>query len=83
MNTLDIDSLDLRAIAEFLAEAIGGGTVAGAVVGLTRLRDLLVDHLSCSMLEAERVLDTMIGLSLLVVRKDPGGGPPLWHVPLE
>jgi hypothetical protein len=82
-NILDIDSLDLRAIAEFLARATGGVAVAGAVVGLTRLRDLLVDHLSCSMLEAERVLDTMIGLSLLVMRKDPRGGPPLWHVVLE
>jgi hypothetical protein len=82
-NTLDIDSLDLRAVADFLAGAIGGGIVAGAVVGPTRLRDLLAGHLSCSMLEAERVLDTMIGLRLLVMRKDPEGGPPLWDVVLE
>jgi hypothetical protein len=82
-TTLDIDSLDLHRIAEFLARATGERNVAGAVVGLTRLRDLLVDHLSCSMLEAERVLDTMIGLRLLVLRKDPRGGPPLWNVALE
>lgn len=82
-STLDIDNLDLRAVAESLARAIGGGPIVGSVVGLTRLRDLLVDHLACSMLEAERVLDTMIGLRLLVLRKDPRGGPPLWDVVLE
>ena len=82
-SKLDIDNLDLRAIAESLARAIGGEPIAGSVVGLTRLRDFLVDHLSCSMLEAERVLDTMIGLRLLVLRKDPRGAPPVWDLVLE
>lgn len=79
-NTLNIYDLDLGAVAEFLVQATGGRIAAGGLVGLTRLRDLLVHHLSCSVLEAERVLDTMIGLRLLVMRKEPEGGPPLWHV---
>jgi hypothetical protein len=79
-NTLDIEELDLSSIAEFLVRATGGGVTAGAIVGLTQFRDLLIEHLSCSSLEAERVLDTMIGLRFVVKAAGVSGGPPLWRV---
>jgi hypothetical protein len=52
--------------------------VKGAVVGRTRLRDAVAHELQCSQLQAEQLVDTMIGRGLLVadVTND---GMPVWR----
>ena len=59
-RVLHPESLDLARLAELLREGCGP-TLMGEVVGRTRLRDELVRHLDCSQLEAETLVDTMIG----------------------
>jgi len=70
-RSLEPESLDLAEIATFLRGACGP-TVEGAIVGRTRMRDEVVRHLRCSQLEAETVVDTMVGRGFLVRREQAG-----------
>lgn len=56
----DPESVDLAALQSAL-ERRCGTFVEGDVVGRTRLRNEVVDQLGCSVLDAERIVDTMIG----------------------
>jgi len=58
------ETVDLAALRALLEERCGP-FVEGEVVGRTRLRDAVVGHLACSLLDAERLVDTMIGLGFL------------------
>lgn len=58
------ESIDLDALRSSLHQRCGA-YVEGEVVGRTRLRDEVVDELTCSMLEAERIVDTMISRGFL------------------
>jgi hypothetical protein len=69
---LELESVDLAKVAQHLMSACGG-SVEGAVVGRTRLRDEVVGYLQCSQLEGEQVLDTMINRGFVVKRSEPDG----------
>jgi hypothetical protein len=56
----DPESVDLATLVVVLRRTCGA-SVLGAVVGRTRLRDEITRHLDCSLLMAERIVDTMIG----------------------
>ncbi|MEY4550060.1 MAG: hypothetical protein RL685_6255, partial [Pseudomonadota bacterium] len=58
------EAVDLAALARVLAGACGE-TVVGAVVGRTQLRDVVVQHLGCSQLEGEQMVDTMVARGFL------------------
>jgi len=68
----DITEVDLERTAQRLAD-IFGGPLEGAVMGRTRLRDAVVEHLRCSELEGERVVDTMVGRGFLTLEHRPDG----------
>jgi hypothetical protein len=72
MQRLDPESIDLALVARALETAVGA-TALGAIVGRTRLRDAVVGHLDCSMLEAEQIVDTMIGRGFLVLERTEDG----------
>jgi len=54
------ESVDLVAL-KLALRARCGSSVAGAVIGRTRLRDEVARHLGCSLLMSERLVDTLIG----------------------
>lgn len=56
---IDPEGIDLAVLIGVLRR-ICGESVAGAVIGRTRLRDEVARHLGCSLLMGERVVDTMI-----------------------
>ena len=70
-RVLDLESLDLAVLAAVLSSACRP-PIEGAVVGRTRLRDEVARHLGCSQLEAELVVDTMIGRGFIRRREHPG-----------
>jgi len=77
-QSIDPESIDLAELAVVLRSACGG-TIAGAVVGRTRLRDEVSRHLECSQLEAERIVDTMIGRGF-IRRREALGRPMEWLI---
>lgn len=68
MEHFDPESIDL---AELVTElrARCGPCIEDVVVGRTLLRDEVARHLSCSMLEAEQLVDTLIARGF--VRQGP------------
>jgi hypothetical protein len=68
----DAESIDLEGLREMLHQTCGP-LVEGDIVGRTRLRDAVARHLACSALEAERVVDTMVGRGLLRRATVPDG----------
>ncbi|MFO0611881.1 MAG: hypothetical protein U0414_04785 [Polyangiaceae bacterium] len=68
----DAESIDLEDLREMLDERCGP-IVEGDIVGRTRLRDEVARHLACSVLEAERVVDTMVGRGFLRRAAVPDG----------
>ena len=56
---IDPEGIDLAVLTSVLRR-ICGGSVAGAVIGRTRLRDEVTCHLGCSLSMGETVVDTMI-----------------------
>ncbi len=69
MARLDPESVDLADLATVLQSKLGR-VVDGDVVALTRMRDVVADHLECSALEAELLVDTMAGRGF--VRRETG-----------
>jgi hypothetical protein len=76
MTRLDPEQVDLAALAQHLRACLGSG-VAGAVIGRTQLRDAVFDHLGCSQLEAEQLVDTLV-LRGLLAREQLEGGVEGW-----
>jgi hypothetical protein len=58
------EAVDLASVRDFLHDRCGS-FVEGDVVGRTRLRDEVSRQLGCSELEAERLVDTMVGRGFL------------------
>lgn len=63
-DRFDPESVDLAALRGSLETACGA-FVEGEVVERTRLRDEVARQLACSVLEAERIVDTMVGRGFL------------------
>jgi hypothetical protein len=76
---VDIENLDLSELAGFLRQSLDAGVAIGVVVGLTLLRDLVAEHLSCSLLQAERIVETMVDHGFIILKKGPGL-PAVWHM---
>jgi hypothetical protein len=68
----DVENIDLAALTGVLKRAYGS-SVAGAVVGRTRLRDEVTLHLGCSLLTGEAIIDTMIGRGFIRQEVHPDG----------
>lgn len=71
-NSVDPESVDLEALKAML-RSLCGTSVAGAVIGRTRLRDAVTHHLGCSMLMSEQIVDTMIGRGVIRQEVHPDG----------
>ena len=74
-DRLDPESIDLARLTGQLREAVSP-PVQGSVEGRTRLRDAAVRILDCSLLEAERVIDTMVSRGFL--RPEQSEGQTVW-----
>lgn len=59
-SPLQLENVDLAEIAGVI-RARCGASVEGEVVGRTKMRDEICRHLGCSLLEAEQMVDTLIG----------------------
>jgi len=78
MTRLNPEEVDLAVVAIALHSACGP-IVEGSIVGRTLLRDEVAKHLECSQLEAEQIVDTMIGRGFVSEsRKDDG--MPIWTI---
>lgn len=79
-NQLDVESVDLAQLAQSLRK-VGSEALVGEVVGRTVMRDMVVDLLGCSELEAENLVETMIGRGIIVRRADErGDGVVEWQI---
>jgi len=57
-HILDVEQVDLAELVEILR---GRETeLVGSLTGRSRMRDIVAEHLDCSMLEAEQLVDTLI-----------------------
>ena len=72
MERFDPESTDLAALVTHLRQAIGS-SLPGSVVGRTEIRDEVARYLQCSQLEAERLVDTMVGRGFLVLHREQDG----------
>lgn len=63
-NRFDAESVDLAALRGVLEERCGA-FIDGDVVARTKFRDEVLLHLECSMLDAERIVDTMVSRGFL------------------
>lgn len=69
---MDPEGIDLAVLTSVLRR-ICGASVAGAVIGRTRLRDEVTRHLGCSLLMGETVVDTMINRGFIRQQVHPDG----------
>lgn len=77
---MDIEAIDLARVAAHLRRR-SGGFVSGFVVGRTVLRDSVAELLDCSQLEAENVVETMIGRGFIIERRaELGGATTDWEI---
>jgi hypothetical protein len=65
------EEVDLAALVRVL-RPLFGAPIAGSIVGRTQLRDAVVRELQCSQLQAEQLIDTMIGRAFLVANDANG-----------
>jgi hypothetical protein len=72
MSTLDVEGVDLAELAR-VATSRALGLLEGAVTGRSLLRDVVVEHLECSMLEAETLVDTLIARGYFTLTRDDEG----------
>ncbi len=69
----------MRELAGLLRQSLDAGVAIGVVVGLTLVRDLLADHLGCSLIQAERIVEKMVDQGCIVLKSGPGI-PAVWHM---
>ena len=72
MASLDVEEVDLATLVDLIRARVGD-QVDGAVLGRTRMRDAAQDALGCSLLEAERIVDTIVLRGLVRLERDPLG----------
>lgn len=66
------ESIDLAELSFELGQHFDERAPVGYLEGRTILRDLVVDDLGCSELEAEELVDTMIARGFFRFSGDPG-----------
>jgi hypothetical protein len=72
-SRLTPEDIDLADLAETLASSLENAPAAGYVEGKTALRDIVLNELDCSALEAEQVVDTLVASGFLRFSGDPRG----------
>jgi hypothetical protein len=72
MAKLDIEAVDLEDLVDVVRDTTEA-PLAGAIVGRSLLRDIVADHLECSMLEAEELVDTMVSRGIARLERDDEG----------
>lgn len=77
-SPLNLEEVDLAVVAYGIRKLVDA-PIEGSIVGRTRLRDAVVEHLDCSQLEAEQIVDTMIGRGFLV-ETEVADGRSLWEI---
>jgi len=75
---LDVEEIDLARLAEAVGRC-AEGPLEGAIVGRSIVRDIVANHLGCSMLEAEQLVDTLIARGFARLERDSEGRE-LWRV---
>ncbi len=81
MGKLDVEAVDLGRLVDVVHDAIAA-PLSGAIVGRSLLRDIVAEHLSCSMLEAEELVDTMISHGFARLERDAEGRE-VWRLGLD
>lgn len=76
MTTLDVERVDLAVLVDVIRARLGSA-LSGAVVGRTQMRNAVAEHLACSALEAEQLVDTLVGRRLARLDRD-GEGREVW-----
>lgn len=71
MMPLDPESVDLAQLCQRLRRIFDGGAIEGYTDGRTAIRDALMEQMKCSALEAEDLVETMIGRGYLRFDGDP------------
>lgn len=69
-SPLEVEEVDLAQLARRLAEHVPSAARLGALDGRTVFRDVVMDLLGCSALEAEQVVDTLVARNFLVFREE-------------
>lgn len=68
----DPEQIDLAVLTRALRSAFDA-PIEGAIVGRTAVRDAVARELRCSQLQAEQLVDTMIGRGFLARHEAPDG----------
>ena len=79
MAKLDVESVDLAKLVDIVREC-DPAALMGAIAGRTTMRDAIAAELGCSLLEAEELVDTMVGRNFLRLERAEGGID-RWMVP--
>ena len=66
-----LEQVDLAKLAQNLDRRFGAAVPQGYVLGKSILRDSIVELLGCSELDAENLVDMMIGLGYLHFKGSP------------
>ncbi len=74
-----IPQVDLAVIASQLQQVFGSQSIEGPIVGRTLMRDEVARLLGCSLLQAEELVDTMVGRGILVLDRSVGEAG-AWHI---
>ncbi|RYZ07571.1 MAG: hypothetical protein EOO73_11370 [Myxococcales bacterium] len=74
---MDPTTIDLLELREQVATDLGSRYVPGdRLEGQTAVRDRVVEIFTCSELEAEHVVDTLIAHGFMRYQEEPGDGTP-------
>ena len=79
MSKLNVEAVDLGQLVDVVRSRAEDGPLTDAIVGRSILRDIVAEHLQCSMLEAEELVDTMIGRGFARLERDDAGRD-VWRV---
>lgn len=72
MSTLDVESVDLAALVAAIRTRFDL-PLPDAMLGRTVMRDVVAEHLACSALEAEQLVDTLIARGFVRLDRDASG----------
>lgn len=72
MGNESLPQVDLAELAVRMQQVIGSLPLEGPIVGRTHLRDAAARALGCSQLQAEELVDMMVGRGILVFEREVG-----------
>lgn len=81
MGRLDVERVDLAALVAMMRERFAS-PLRGPMVGRTQMRDAVAEHLGCSLLEAEQLVDTVVARGFVHLHRDAEGRE-LWRLSPE